>query len=74
MSDPRNRKQLPPPLTLARCPFPNCNGEAMPVEVKIGGRFFKAVRCKDCGTIGPQYFSGAEDATRNAIVMWNSRR
>lgn len=65
-----NTNHLP---NLEPCPFPNCRGEAMAVEVKINDAFYKAVRCKKCGMIGPHYLNNDPKAAKNAITLWNDR-
>ena len=56
---------------LTACPF--CGG--MPVQFRgnIIGKVMVAVRCKDCGSMGPQFFEETDDALKLATVLWNER-
>ncbi len=54
------------------CPFCNSN-EITPWTGTISGIKEVAIRCKDCGAIGPQFFSENKEALSLATTLWNNR-
>jgi len=56
---------------LTACPF--CGGEPVHFRGNIIGKIMVAIRCKDCGTIGPQFFDETKDSHTLATTLWNER-
>ena len=56
---------------LRPCPF--CHGEPIKFRGSIMGKVMVCVRCKDCGSMGPQFFEETKDNYKLAKTLWNER-